>query len=244
MLILGLLGGCANGDFGRIKPSLVNDDIHSWLGTETTGSIGAAALHKELTDDERELRDLAYPLLEPPFDRQRWYSILGEYGITRNFETPWAPADRTAYSRELMAKSYRSPQGRYERLIEDIRNDVVRIGPFFRISMRVTDMDNKREQSLAFIPDLGEEDRAHALNRVAENRLITEWVYRSLSARASAYRYALERLVVASPSPQAVEAERAWKQMRMMIGENPAAAGPDPAAYRQDEAGLKRLSAK
>ncbi|HWN51196.1 MAG TPA: hypothetical protein VNO18_15505 [Xanthobacteraceae bacterium] len=26
------LGGCANGDFGRVKPRLVSDDIHAWIG--------------------------------------------------------------------------------------------------------------------------------------------------------------------------------------------------------------------
>ncbi len=46
-----------------------------------TGSIGGTPSGYRLTDDERELRDLAYPLIEAPFDRQRWYSILGEYGL-------------------------------------------------------------------------------------------------------------------------------------------------------------------
>ncbi len=27
------------------------------------------------------LRDLAYPLIEPPYERQRWYSVLNEYGF-------------------------------------------------------------------------------------------------------------------------------------------------------------------
>src|SRR5258706_15153466 len=83
ILAFAWLTGCAEGDLGRIKSSLVTDDIHAWIGAEAVGSIGGVPSRFGLTDDERELRDLAYPLIEAPFDRQRWYSILGEYGLFR-----------------------------------------------------------------------------------------------------------------------------------------------------------------
>jgi hypothetical protein len=35
-----------------------------------------------VTDDEKKMRDLAYPLIEPPYERQRWYSVLNEYGLS------------------------------------------------------------------------------------------------------------------------------------------------------------------
>jgi len=194
--------------------------MHSWIGTEAVGSVGVPASRYPLTDDERELRDLAYPLIEPPFDRNRWYSILGEYGGARAFRTAGSHFDKTAYGRELMARPYRSVTGRYTQLIEDIRNDIVRIGPFLRIAARVADMDDKRQQSLAYIPDLDEEERANALSRVSENHLVIDWVHRSLAERVAAYQYALERLVIADPSPMAVDAERALNQLRMQIGEN------------------------
>jgi hypothetical protein len=38
--------------------------------------------------------------------------------------------DPSAYYRELLAADYRSTAGRYNRLNDDIRNDVVRIGLF------------------------------------------------------------------------------------------------------------------
>jgi hypothetical protein len=225
LLALGLLTNCAEGDFGRIKSSLVTDDIHAWIGTEAVGSIGVPSSRYGLTDDERELRDLAYPLIEAPFDRQRWYSILGEYGADRTFRTSF---DRTAYGRELMARPFRAPAGRYSRLIEDIRNDIVRIGPFFRTAARVADMDNKRAQSLPYVPDLREDERANALNRLAENRLAIGWVQHALTQRAEGYRYALERLVIAYPSPLAVEAEQIMNRLRLEIGEIQLLAAKDP----------------
>lgn len=225
VLVISFLSGCANGDFGRIKPSLVTDNMHSWVGTRAAGSVGVTPSRYDLTDDERELRDLAYPLIEPPFNRQRWDSVLGEYGVTQGFQMP-ASIERTAYGDELMAKPYRSAESRYERLIEDMRNDVVRIPPFSRTAVRVTDMDAKREQSLAYIPDLDADERGNAMSRVTENRLVIDWVHRSLIARIASYRYALERLVAAYPSPKAADADRTWNQLRMAVEGNAVAAVP------------------
>jgi len=221
--------------------------MHSWVGTEAVGSIGVPTSRYDLTDNERELRDLAYPLIEPPFNRQRWDSLLGEYGATRILQTPWTQSDQTAYSRELMAKPYRSATSRYERLIEDIRNDIARIGPFFRTAARVADMDGKRQQSLAYISNLDEAERGNALSRITENRLVIDWVHRSLIDRAATYRYALERLVAAYPSPKAIDAERAYNQLQMLVGENPVVASPGsgPADPPQRlRAGLNRPPAK
>jgi hypothetical protein len=66
-----LLAACANGDFGEVKPSLVRDDIHDWVALDATAGIPGSPSRFELTDDERQLRDLAYPLIEPPYDRQQ-----------------------------------------------------------------------------------------------------------------------------------------------------------------------------
>ncbi|HET7678713.1 MAG TPA: hypothetical protein VFK79_01090 [Xanthobacteraceae bacterium] len=216
IVVLGLLTGCAEGDFGRIRSSLVTDDMHAWIGAEAVGSIGGTPSRYGLTDDERALRDLAYPLIEAPFDRQRWYSILGEYGFNRIRN---APFDRTAYSRQLMLRPARSASMRYALLLEDIRNDIVRIGPFFRTAARVADMDDKRAKSLPYIGDLSEEERANALSRIAENQLAVGWVQHSLHQRVEGYRYALERLVIEYPSPMAVEAEQLLGRLRLEIGE-------------------------
>ena len=45
-------------------------------------------------------------------------------------------------------------------------------------------------------------------NRVIENTAVIEWVCASLVERALSYRFALERLVISTPSASATEAER------------------------------------
>ncbi len=224
------LGACANGDFGRLKPQFVTDDMHAWVGREAVREAGIPSSKFPLTDEERQLRDLAYPLIEPPFDRSRWYSIINEYGVTRVFLPRWPDFDPTDYSRRLMARPYRSANGRYAQLNGDIRNDVTRTLPFFGVAVRVLDLDRKREKSLAYVSGLTENERHHAMVRIAENTLVIAWVQRSLSERAESYKYALEHLVIATPVPMAVEVERSLTLLRTRIAENRLVATPAIAA--------------
>jgi hypothetical protein len=203
-----MLAGCANGDFGEVHDYLVADGIHDWVGRDTVPKPSTF----EYTDDERALRDHAYPLIEPPYDRQRWYSIAGEYGLIR----PSLRGDRVAYVNHLMSANHRSPSSRYAQLIDDIRNDSTRITPFFEVAGRVVDMDHKRRKSLPHVTPVAHETK-NALRRIKENAHVVHIVRISLGQRAAAYRFALERLVIAVPSPQAVEAERSLRSLEAQV---------------------------
>jgi nitrate reductase assembly molybdenum cofactor insertion protein NarJ len=200
-----LVAGCGlNGDFNRMRSSLVRDDTHAWLGPAATRPSNSTWKH-QLTDEERRLRDLAYPLIEPPHERHQWHSVLGEHGLKSR---PWPYPDRGAYASRLFQTAYRSQTARYNKLIEDVRNDLMRIDPFFMAARYVADMDRKREQSMRHVSHLTEEERANTVQRMEENRAIVLWVQEALHERAASYRIALERLVIAAPAPVAVEAER------------------------------------
>jgi hypothetical protein len=209
-----LLAGCANGDFGRVRPSLVGDDMHAWVGQEAAASIGGPASEYRLTDEERRLRDLAYPLIEPPYDRKRWYSVLGEYGVMRAFQRDGEPFERTAYWDSLATRFRRSEASSYALLIADTRNDETRLQPFFATAQRVIDMDNKRAQSLAHVSRLNVAEEQNALARNNENTAIVAWVCRSLQRRVAAYHYALERLAISVPAASAAEADRSVGLLR------------------------------
>jgi hypothetical protein len=169
----------------------------------------------QLTDEERQLRDLAFPLIDPPYDRNRWYSALSEFGLAGG---PEPFPERGAYASRLFQTAYRSQTARYNKLIEDIRNDLVRLDPFFSIARYVSDMDGKREQALAFVSNLTSEERNNTRQRIKENQRIVLWVKASLQERAASYKIALERLVIAAPSPVAVEAERQLTLLQQRIG--------------------------
>lgn len=210
-----LLGGCANGDYGRVRPSLVRDDIHDWIGPVALAGSKSQPSHYALTDDERQLRDLAYPLIEPSYARHQWYSIAGEYGLLGYGER--GSFDRTAYSNHLMDADYRSPAARYAKLDDDIRDDTTRLPQFFETAARVRDIDAKRHKSLAYISGLTAQERANALARIHENAAIVALVRHSLAHRVSAYHYALERLVIATPSAQAADVEHDLDRLKARI---------------------------
>ena len=215
LAVLTFLAGCANADFGEVNSVLVTDDIHKWVGPYAIGGKQKWLPGFELTDDERELRDLAYPLIEPPYDRQQWYSVAGEYGLYKPDRR--VPYDHTAYANRLYQTWARSPSARYSHLTDDIRNDTTRLPAFFETAARVLDTDQKRRKSMAYIRELSPLERKTALRRMQENSHIVSLVRQSLEERASSYRFALERLVIMTPSKQAVEAEQELNQLHAGI---------------------------
>jgi hypothetical protein len=63
VLALSTLSGCSSvGDLGRLQPYLASDGIHDWVGRDAARSAGAPVSNYNLTEDERRLRDLAFPL--------------------------------------------------------------------------------------------------------------------------------------------------------------------------------------
>jgi len=212
--VLSLLAGCGTPqyDFGEVRPSLASDQTHDWLGPRAASRVGVAPSAFELTDDERALRDLAFPLIQPPYDRQRWDNVLLEYGANGNLQL--GSPDRTAYAANLLSTQYRSPASRYAQLTDDIRNDITRLPAFFETAARVADVDAKRRKSLAFISEMSPYERDNALRRNRENALIIAWVRESVAQRIASYRFALERLVIMTPSSDAAQVELILNQLR------------------------------
>jgi hypothetical protein len=73
-----LFSGCY-GDFGRPRPTIFNADRSYRLGAEAAASLAIPPSAYQLTDDESAMRDLAYALIRPPYSRERWIVILGEF---------------------------------------------------------------------------------------------------------------------------------------------------------------------
>src|SRR5882762_8182719 len=226
LLISMMLGGCSGGDFGRTRQDFRNDDMHRWLGAEATGSIGLKASQFQLTDNERQLRDLAYPLIEPPLSRPAWKSVWGDY---KPLPSPWRQAvifDRTAYGRALIDEPHRSHASHYAVLIEDVRNDITRFEPFFASAVRVVELDRKRNASLKLVSELSPRERDDAVARMEENTLIVQWVQQCLEQRISSYRWALERLVIQAPDTIAADADRLIGELAAQTANPPVAAQP------------------
>jgi hypothetical protein len=220
------LGGCSGGDFGRTRQDMRSDDMHRWMGAEATGSVGLKASQFQLTDNERQLRDYAYPLVEPPLSRPAWKSVWGDY---KPLPSPWRQVvvfDRTAYGRNLIDEPHRSHSSRYAVLIDDVRNDITRFEPFYASAARVIELDRKRNASLKLVSELSPRERDDAVARMEENTLIVQWVHQCLERRISSYRWALERLVIQAPDSIAADADRLIKELALMTANPPVMTQP------------------
>lgn len=221
-------GGCSGGDFGRTSEYVLNDDMRRWVGVEATASVGLRASQFQLTDKERLLRDLAYPLIEPPHSRPLWKSVFGDY---QPLPSPWRQHpvfDRAAYGRALIDEPHRSHSSRYAMLMDDVRNDITRFEPFFSSAVRVLELDKKRNASLSYVSELAPRERADAVARMEENALIVQWVQQCLERRVSSYRWALERLVIHAPDGIAADADRLIGELAAQTANPPLAARPVP----------------
>jgi hypothetical protein len=221
LLALPALAGCSStADFGRLNQALVTDDIHAWVGAEAATKAGAPVSGNNLTDEERTLRDLAFPLIEPPYDRLRWDAVVYEYGTKQSFQRKLWAFDPTAYYRHLQTRLDRSTAARYNQIVDDIRDDIVRIEPFFAVARRVADLDRRRQASMDMIADLSPPERFSAQARIGENSLTIAWVRNSLDQRCASYRFALEHLAVAEPESAAAQADIVLTELKQQIDAN------------------------
>jgi hypothetical protein len=221
VLSLLALSGCSSiGDLGALDPHPVTDGIHDWVGQEAAVRGGAPISAYNLTDDEHTLRDLAFPLIEPPYDRQRWDAVVYEWGDSHKFQRELATYDPTVYYAHLQAQLYRSSAARYNQIIDDIRDDIVRIDPFFVIARKVADLDQRRQAAVAQVRSLTPGERFNADARIAENSLTIAWVHASLNQRCAGYRFAIERMAVAEPELAAGDADRLLTELSQKIAAN------------------------
>lgn len=211
---LALPGLALAGDFGRPNPSLLEGLIPKQFWKGPTPSYSAFPL----TDLENELRDRSWVLIRPNEPRGSWNIYIAGFQFAHLFPPDmYTVYDATEYARMLLATPSRSEASLYNRLIEDMDADGRLIGPFVTVACIVADLDNKRERSLLYVNQLNGDEVGNALGRIRENRIVTAWVQRALSWRVAQYRYALERFVIAVPSVQAVEAERALSRFERIV---------------------------
>lgn len=217
-----LAGACARiGDFERPVPSYFHDEMLPVVGAYAAQKRGEPVSNAPLTDDERMLRDLAYAIIAPPITKQKWLVTITDLRQSRMLPNNEPPFDVDKYADTLIETPYRSATARYSRLIDDIRADSLRVGPFFSVASRVVEMDTARERSLHAVSRLTPEERETAMARVAENRMLIGWVYRRLGERSRGYKYALERLFLKTPAPAGVDAERALRAYNERLAKIP-----------------------
>ena len=207
--LIAALGACAQpvGDFGRKRDSVFHDTILSRVGDTAALARNEYSSFRH-TDEERELRRRAWDLLRPPHRDDMRGNLMFELRMARVTPDEWYQDWPEGYYLSLIRAETGSHLNRYERLLWQVRADADRLPGFRDTAMQVGKADAARRAAMAALRT-DAEMTVEAERRIAENQRIVDWTEWALDRRILAYRTALGRLMVETPSPRAIEVEAA-----------------------------------
>lgn len=208
LLLLAACGRNDLGDFGRRADNSITGTILPSAGVVAAWWRGDPASLYPFTDDEIELRDRAWRFLMPSHDKANLQQAIAELAYTRVLP-PLPHSGRNHYHLLLMAEDYRSVSSRYAKLGQDTEADRLLMIPFSQAAAKVCAADRVRALALKDVKQLTHIQREQAIARIAENRMLIDWVRRDMREKAAAYRYALEHMTIEAPMPAAIRAEQA-----------------------------------
>jgi hypothetical protein len=210
--------GRPSGDFGRAEPDVIHDSL-----MPAAGSLVADKLRHEPvsrfngTDREALLRDRAYGLVMPPHVGDWIAESAVEWQRTRVLPAMDRRFDARTYYTFLRRDSFASSETRWSRLVADMAADRALVGPFWEVARAVIDDDRRRLQALDARHGGTAAELSDAYARIDENARVVDWVWRSLRLRAIAYRGAIERMAVETPSLRRGEADAALADLERAI---------------------------
>lgn len=207
------MAGCAApvGDFGRRDEGIFATTLTDLSGPFSSPLDGPKRSTFVLTDDERDLRNIGWDLARPP-DRDVPGNAFFEFAWWRALPDNWYREYPKAYYAALLNLPVATHETRYARLSDQARNDAVRLPRFRLAATVVAKADGARKSALASL-NADSALQAETERRIAENKGVVRSVCQALTLRREAYRYALGRLVLETPSPRAIDTEAAIDAM-------------------------------
>ena len=214
------LTACARdtGDFGRARPNALADRVVPAIG-DVVARHGRDELVSDFnrTDREGTLRDRAWALVRAPHVADWFGHSLVELQRTRVLPEIDSRFDPAGYHNYLRRDSFRSSEARWNRLMLDIRADTELVGPFWDEARRVRADDALRLGAVDGRRDVAAEELRNAYARIDENARVVDWVWRAMRFRLAAYRMAIDRMQVETPTDRLWEVNQAWGTLRRAI---------------------------
>jgi hypothetical protein len=210
--------GRETGDFGRAERTPWNDQLRPTAG-DAIARWGRGELVSDFnrTDREGTLRDRAWALVRAPHTADWFGETLVEAQRTRILPEIDSRFDPAGYYGYLRKPTFVSSEARWNKAIMDMRADTDLVGPFWGEARRVREDDRLRLTAADGRTDLKPEELKNAYARIDENARVVDWVWRSLRLRLRAYRMAIDRMMVETPSDRLWEANKAWSELLAAI---------------------------
>ena len=196
------LSACAapTGDFGRPKPTYLNETVLPLIGREMARGRGEPVSYFMLTDREQELRARTYRFVMPIHRLGLLTRSKSELVRTRVWPDEMYSVDPTLYYRKLEGKGFASSQAPYNAMASEIGADALLIPAYYTTVRKVCLADARRMAALGETVDVTPGEAADVHGRIYENRRVIDWALAALNWRVESYAYALQRARIAIPS--------------------------------------------
>ncbi|MEP3045812.1 MAG: hypothetical protein ABJL55_12620 [Roseibium sp.] len=208
VLVTVMLNACSRptGDFDRAKPSVVHDKWMTTLGEGAARLRGDPVSKFNYTNDENLLRDRGWTLIRPPWTKDWIGGTKVELARTKVLPETDGRVPPDLYYEFLRTDKFRSSEARFDKIASDASGDADLVMPFCIVALRVKKSDDERLRALRSKQLATEDEYNGAKARVWENRVMIKWVGQALRFRIVAYKNALSRLEIETPSRN-----RLWK---------------------------------
>lgn len=200
------------GDFGRLKPGVVNDEIVPLFDRNRRGMNGRPLDGFNLTDEEVEMRDRVWRFLVAPHAKDwAWpYTFQKASAVPARSEGAGAVA---RYYRWLTSQRYASSRVRFNTIADHATADIDTLPATFQSICAVIHVDRQRAVAVNDIPGLEPDMAVRQEKRDRENASFIDRFVVALSFRYESYSYALDHFLVETPHEEAVNVDAALGEL-------------------------------
>ncbi|MDB5542414.1 MAG: hypothetical protein JWQ89_4141 [Devosia sp.] len=203
------------GDFGRVKPGVLNDEIIPGTDRLMRRLGNQPVSNFNITDQEREMHDRVYRFLiarharDWAFDYEQVVAVAGLTSRRKGKDD--------LYYRWLTGERYASSRVRYNTMADDIGADLLTLPSTFAAICAVIEIDRQRAVAAAEIADIEPAMIAEMHERKAENDLHVGRFVAALDYRYASYGYALDHFLVETPHGEAVEVDARLSELAIWV---------------------------
>ncbi len=210
IVIFGLISACTRptGDFGRVQPNFIHDDILPAAGKLRAKADGEPVSNLNLTDEEGEMHNRVWRFLAAPHAKDWFYDIAVEWQRTRLIAATDSEFSIERYYNFLRSERYSSSRVRYFKLANDIDADLNTAPSVFKTICAALEIDRRRAIAVNSLNSAGALERNAVNQRQAENAIFIDWFVRAIRFRYDSYSLALERLLIETPHEGARDIDR------------------------------------
>lgn len=195
------------GDFGRVRPGVVNDEIIPKADRFGRWITGQPVSDFNITDQEREMHDRVYRFLIARHVKD-WAFDYEQVVMVASVFSKRASRDDLYYM-WLTREPYASSRVRYNTITDDVGADVLTMPSTFASICAVIEVDRQRSVAASQLDDIEASMIEQMHVRKAENDLFIARFSRALRYRYDSYSYALDHFLVETPHTEAVRVDAA-----------------------------------